>query len=1057
MTLKRNMQSRDSAPLPSDAEISGRNDDHSTLNPAPAATQQQQPWLRRLSTFSSRASSRQSSPRPESSIAASPSNTSNASAHADWTSPMLPLQTPPSLPQNKLVKRSASLRGDHSSPVLSTASKIPTPTLRRPHTSHQRSATLKEHRSKYASSHSKTSSADAQWRNFFAPKVASEAATWSRRRNSTGIPNPIKRIYPDRKYIPTLLSAGESIIPANVDYEESDDHLESTAVPQRFTSDFRLTSRFFSSPAPAKPSSPSDFSARSIRDVSRPSPEVPPNSTTQNVQEGEDRNSEGKERPIVGRSSTEPTPRRSFSISDLLPTEAQMWKRPTPSKVPAAKYRRRSARTSSGTSSSSMGTKLSTANDEPEPPAKRRDLAGATKSYSRPTTSSSHKQIASSPLSEIQPNPSSEIKHNHAVASRSSGGRLADQSDAVAALADPAVLPCTAPTLMASHRSHRSTPLSEFTSNLTGSDSEVRSGDDEGLDSQGETIYDSVRTRATKSSPGRRGPAIETIFDDPLSFNVHGGHTMLKDFLHSRSTAEQRYSFENGYSIIEEDENISTPAKSNYQEPSPTAFHLRGSPDAEGISSSPPDMPSLLNLRRTRFSDIEDDQASSWSFGEEDDQPTGELPVQQRLAHLGIQSKLLSPYLKDNSSSATTTPQRHGTKQMGKDARSSIFDWSEQQPLDKSPGNHSPPRPKTVHGKKDAENRGSRPVGRRAPSGIHARSQSVPVAQEENGKRGQVLTNKFGTWGVGTKGVSEDWDEDFDFEALQAASSAAALAAGEEKRYDSGIGMFVPKAIREQQTNVLANIDLLRDWGLLIEELKDLRARAVALDLISGNVSGTWSEIDAMIDLADQESDEHTLAPRYSPPSSPSFNYDAFDDPIPVPSPGDRSFPKFALQDQGHNVRQPASPPRVPDEVNITPATPRRPRKDSEAVAKSVIEALQQKRVASDPGPAPEARSEKVHFDTATLKRILPYVQELRDKVKRELREAEGLYTSPRSRGSSLEDPSFSKIFQEPPESPSTQRKTRRSTNATDNAASDDGFQSPNEDLAARLRLMMVM
>lgn len=40
-----------------------------------------------------------------------------------------------------------------------------------------------------------------------------------------------------------------------------------------------------------------------------------------------------------------------------------------------------------------------------------------------------------------------------------------------------------------------------------------------------------------------------------------------------------------------------------------------------------------------------------------------------------------------------------------KDGRSNLFDWSEQQPIDKTPGDHSPPQPKTVHAKKDADGR----------------------------------------------------------------------------------------------------------------------------------------------------------------------------------------------------------------------------------------------------------------------------------------------------------------------------------------------------------------
>jgi len=44
------------------------------------------------------------------------------------------------------------------------------------------------------------------------------------------------------------------------------------------------------------------------------------------------------------------------------------------------------------------------------------------------------------------------------------------------------------------------------------------------------------------------------------------------------------------------------------------------------------------------------------------------------------------------------------------------------------------------------------------------------------------------------------------------------------------------------------------------------------LGMLAGRHAQAWSEVDAMIDLADQESDEKTLEPRRSPPSSPGFD-----------------------------------------------------------------------------------------------------------------------------------------------------------------------------------------
>jgi hypothetical protein len=301
-----------------------------------------------------------------------------------------------------------------------------------------------------------------------------------------------------------------------------------------------------------------------------------------------------------------------------------------------------------------------------------------------------------------------------------------------------------------------------------------------------------------------------------------------------------------------------------------------------------------------------------------------------------------------------------------------------------------------------------------------------------------VVTNKFGTWGVGSKGVTEDWNDDFDFSEL---TEEPVAEDGSSPRVDSGSAMVVPKSIQEQQNNVLANIGLLREWGLLIEELKEQRVRAVALGMIQGAPSGTWLEVDAMIELADQEADHQDVA-HDSPPSSPDFDEDAFEDPPASPSHGrGRHKSPSPNEDSPKNPPQSARPLRksilpsnngiftpqsspIPakPEFDATPATQEsktivtRPRKDSEAKARSVIEALQKRRSAYEPfldaPPIPSTPSKKVPFDTATLRRIVPYVSTLTRKVKDTIRDAEGLYSSPLA--SPLhEEPPFGTIHQQ--------------------------------------------
>ncbi|KAF1356733.1 hypothetical protein BDV97DRAFT_342533 [Delphinella strobiligena] len=996
MILKRNPESRDSTNMNMAMQTreAGLESNHDTgsgsgsgsgsnnaMGPqwASAHTHTHRNWLKRLSSLSTSSSSRQSSPQPASAVV-SQSNGSLASAS---TTPIVANQhVSANVAPNKLVKRSASLRG----PIADTSdSKIPKPSLRRPATSHQRSATVQEGRLRHIepvqdlfSQSSNALSDEAQWRSYFTP---------SRRRNSTGIPNPIKRVLPDRRYRPTLVSTAVPVARAIVEYDDEAD-------------DEALTGRFHTLPLrSAVPVAP------------RPSTTTCVPAQTINQQKSNTENSR----------ESDPDSRRPFSVSDWLPSDTQQWRRPS-SRASVAKYRRR------GQASSST----SVSNEDPDFLTETHNLS----------ISGEHGGLDASFIpSAVESNPSLSPSTTPLVRRRS---RKSPAQDSRQSLTVPSF-------------SHQSTPSTEHLTDVSSMASENARHSDDKERSEKDNMFSS--TKMPRHSPNRRGPAIDTIFQESPPPQMRGRHILLKDILQHGSFQDHAQGLRPRHSVIHEEDLTATPERpktgpSNMTLPSPTPQSSKTStPDM--LPSSPPEMPSLLQLRHKRtFDDTDDDQESSWSFGEDDaiieaDANSNSIA---RLAHLGIAPDFLSPF-PNQTSSATTTPQRSGTasgiRQGDKEARSNIFDWSEQQPLDRSPGTHSPPRPKTVHGKKDAENRGSRSVGRRAPSGLHVRSQSVPVVQEADGKRVQVVTNKFGTWGVGSKGVTEDWNEDFDFGEVQPAVL-------DERRLDSGIGMLVPKSIREQQTNVLANIGLLRDWGILIEEIKELRMRAMAQDLVQSSEEPTWHEVEAMIDLADQESDEHTLAPLCSPPSSPSFNYDAFEDLVTVgPS---SKLPVHVSPHQSFRTAEShsTSPLRGDTEVRIIPATPRRPRKDSEAIARSVIEALQQHRVPSDRGPLP-GRSEKVHFDTATLRRIIPYVQDLRDRVKGILREAEGLYASPLSLVNSAEDLSFSDVFKELPASPTVRRKVRRSTNTTDNVASDDGFQGPSEDFADRFNFITLV
>lgn len=954
--------------------------------------------LRRLSSSRSRTPTS----RPSS---AAYTNGSVPISQSGSTTPIFPSNTPSPLPPNKLVKRSASLRSTHgSSPQQGSGSRLPVPTFRRPATSHQRSATLQE-RLSYSDRGGRVSmdgasleARDTSWRHYFTPRVSLGEGANVRRRNSTSIPNPIKRVYPDRKYTPTLISAKELVTPAGVEVDDvwSDD--EHDHVP---AATFHMPPSTASSPFP----------------------------------------------PHTAHFEAATAPRRSFSIGDLLSTGPQTpWRRPSTSRGKLTKAARKSRPRVASEPLAPMGHALSTtaaaaAAAESERPAKRRDLTDPRESqrsiYS--SSSSSNNVPHQDARQEINLNLGGESPFMHFTPDHALFVEPASHPHATSPPEHSHL-----PSAMLSSSSARPARLSEVTSTI-GSDSEYRSVGDNSTDYQSDAAYDSFQTRTTRSSSGRRGPHIETIFDDSPPAFSSGKSTRLRDFL-SDAQGGGEYNGRFRHSTIEEEDSVlSTPVRSLHNKRVTSTPSAR--PSAPHIfSSSPPTMNIMPDPDEIDW-DAVDDEKSERGLGIE--QLSGTPTLNGSTTDRSLAFRFGPTLRPSNSRSANSTPQRNGASPID---RANLFDWSEQQPSPSHPSN-SPPRPRTVHGKKDQDSRGSRPAGRRPASGMHARSHSVPIVPDLDGKRNSVVANKFGTWGVGSKAVTEDWNEDFEFDEVRLPGHATATL--DEKRIDSGHEMFVPKSIREQQENVVANIGLLREWGLLIEELKELRVRASALDMLHGAYAKSWREVDAMIELADQETEEQTLEPRRSPPSSPGFDYSAFED---TPNRPKQVFQNTTTPDI--DIQHP-SPPSTPQSTPLRT----RPRKDSELVAQKVIAALQSRRSVSDPADVQGAAAKKVPFDTATLRHIVPYVHGLKRKVKEALRETEGLYSSPRRRRSHSSETAFKRqddgnslrdIFDDPHD---IQRPTRRERAATDNDGGDDEPSLSNQSgtLARRMQRISLM
>lgn len=1053
-------------------------------------------WMKRLSAMSN-TSSTSSSTRPESPTLLLPSNSSAAFSNTGSTVPMVgSSQAAPPAP-NKLVKRESSQR------LAGDTSKVPT--LRRPATSHQRSATLKSF-----ARHSNTPSdapisnffkpdnstpfdrpkqshqSETRWKQFFSVKVGRGRA-FSRSSDSPTEPTEnnkgIRRVLPDKRYYPTLITA-KSVVTSTLDVEDFPDYDEDS---------------FFLGSRPHSALGMESLTGGTLGATSTAADEGPAQQPL----------------PSNEHTETDAPPRHSFSLHDLLTLGPS--RRNSIGRAPSNKLTKRVGRRV--VSAPPVTTsKYQQHDSDSDRPTKRREL---TRPFSlnqdNPSMRETELQLSDTPGGTDPMSPGSHFtftSQTHSTASQAGdyspsvshpssflGSVKLDRNPHSPALPQEVLRP-----------SNHSAAPSTQNSTLIGSEADARfvssaNEDDEGTYS--DSAVDSIRTRGGRNNTGARAARIQQLFDEPPPLrNVRSG---LQEILPSGMLSDRDTFWKKSSDIIEEEEsNIGTPVRTirsdKADDGSPTARRPKNRsplPLSMKLPSSPPNLAKPLSLGTLEYDDpvMAEDEESRWScFDDEESGSNSDLEDWGTAEHMATpltirrNNPLLAPTA---SSSSTPTPQAQYLWQDSSDKenrndnkKSNIFDWSEQR-TEKSPGNRTPPRPRTVHGKKDADMRGSRANKRRAPSGLHVRSQSVPVVPDLAGKRETVITNKFGTWGVGSKGVSEDWDEDFDFGDGMPPSSMAQA----DRRIDSGVVMHIPQVIREHQAAVVSNIGLVREFGLLIEELKALRIRAASFGLLETPNTEVWEEIDCMIDLADQEAEDPAIPiPQRSPPSSPGWDMTAFDESFDGPSKDHVMRTAGRTPSSGNNpvttitptnsrkVRKSVLPTdndvfsgplssskQVQDTTPVSSVGITRPRKDSEALARSIIETLtlKKRKDASDPmlklHPVPSSR--KVPFDTNTLRHIVPYVNGLVRKVKEQLREAEGLDLS-RDSSPDWNDapipsrgPPLSRMFQDhspAPGSPSRRSRAARPNISTSNS-NEGGHRHLDDDLNKQMTQMTVM
>lgn len=579
-------------------------------------------------------------------------------------------------------------------------------------------------------------------------------------------------------------------------------------------------------------------------------------------------------------------------------------------------------------------------------------------------------------------------------------------------------------------RSRLSETSSDINSSNPGSDSGTRifswiEGDD--TDERSDTIYDSMRTGTTKSGISISRPGLETLFDRPTTSQGSEDDPVWMRPTRGNLDMQMPMSIEDSTTHAYKD--AATPrALSDEHTPSNSEWGLTNNQTPPWWNHQP-------------HWGMREDAASSNSSDSFDER--------------------LNEAVKDIQPASRKEDTRNTGKKpnTAEPMKINLFDWSEKDSLEQGYLDTTPPRPKTVHGKKLADNLGTSSTTSRTSSAMLARSQSYPaLAEVVNDDSG--MTQKFGTWGTGSRLPSEmNWECDFLFDEPTVTENQQG-SPGPDGNVDKSV-VFIPESIRQQQSSLLTNIHLVREWGKSILQLKELRARALSLNLLTDRSQSLFDDVNAMIDMADKEAEDGSIV-SHSSPSSVRVSDGDFDEGR-SPNSGTTLNGTPSTRQQNPSTENNLKVVSKSSPRSASPSTPKaRPRKDSEAVALTVIEALHQGRLSSKVIPDDvqsslrQSSQRKVPFDIAALKHIIPYVGTLTRNVKQLLRESEGLSEElePKSDGY-LKQPGLAlkRAFIEPVDSSPTPLRRRRTTMR---AVDDVEEETSDQILSSRFKLMGV-
>ncbi|EXJ79420.1 hypothetical protein A1O3_08922 [Capronia epimyces CBS 606.96] len=594
----------------------------------------------------------------------------------------------------------------------------------------------------------------------------------------------------------------------------------------------------------------------------------------------------------------------------------------------------------------------------------------------------------------------------------------------------------------------------------TSSDNDTRVfTDDESMDFHSDTAYDSLATRATASShSGFRPPKIETIFDE-VSLDQHRAEasvledlmqrTTLEDFgINPRETQESSTDVGMGISGIEDHvrtrdvspDLASTPVKRPLSEgedfvstPVPRGKRRNG----PILASSPPSLHPYPHSHHEEpelppMMDLDTEEDIDWS-----PKPDTDDAVSAELA-----SAVPTIPICSNQASEDDLEEQPSAK------RSSIFDWSEHHTFGSDQSNGMSPRPKTVHGKQNKNATRSRPAGRKSNAAMHLRSQSVPVNRDSLTESELASSaTKFGTWALGSKPVSEEWSDDFEFDDADEVQGVVDNARIDtDRKHESVQSVRVPQSIMDRQQSVHIQFSQVREFMLLVEELKRLRARSLSLGLLESHSRQLWEDAASIIDLATLNEDDDTGLRPSSPVSADIFGEET--------PPSKRGSEEDATKGgegaravNRRSISSPAAPPCG------------RPRGES-LQTKTFLQTIQQSRsgIESSPVERVTPAREKVPFDTQDLRNLVVRAGVITRALKEVVRKAEGVSLSPEKPPNTFQEPVFRQIFDPPGSSPSPGlRKPGLPKSKSANSYLDGAGTSNDHDIPQPLKLTMAV